>query len=231
MSKGMSRLLTALGFGLLAPLSASQAVPVEFTGQATIAVLQTTNGWLADFLGAVPEVGDTLTFTIVFDADTLGPQQLLAPEIARYTGGVTSSSFTLNGVALQTTVGDPASVLVTTLDTPGVLGIPGFADGYSITAGGGRDDQGRRWAINFFFYGALGGLASLDAPLTLPDIAGFQAVGLGYRSFRTVGTSEAFDGFGAPLESLAEVPVPAAAWLMLTAVAAAAGRFSRRRRA
>ncbi|MCC7257185.1 MAG: hypothetical protein IT486_02320 [Gammaproteobacteria bacterium] len=207
--------------GLLAPLSSGQAVPVQFAGQATVGVMQADNGFLADFLGTQPTVGDTLTFSIVFDADTVGPQQFIAPDVVRYTGGITASSFTLNGVTLQTAPGDPASVLVTTLDTPGVLGIPGFADGYSITAGGATGGQGRRWAINFFFYGALGGLPDLSAPTTLPDIADFQAVGLGYRSFRNVNGNEIFDGFGAPLDSLAAVPAPPAVWLMLTAIATA----------
>lgn len=224
MSNGRLPVLLSVCLGLLAPLSASHAVPVQFTGQATVGTLQATNGFLADFLGTQPTVGDTLTFSIVFDSDSIGPQQLLGPEIAMYMGGVTASSFTLNGVTLQTGAGDPASILVTTLDTPGVLGIPGFADGYALTAGGNSDGQGRRWAINFFFFGALGGLPDLAAPTTLPDITGFQAVGLGFRSFRPTGDTETFDGFGAPLDSLAAVPAPSALWLMLTAIAAALGK-------
>ncbi len=227
MSSGRFSLLVSICLGLLAPLSSSHAVPVQFAGQATVGALQATNGFLADFLGTQPTVGDTLTFSITFDTDSIGPQQLLGPEIASYMGGVTASSFTLNGVTLQTAPGDPASILVTTLDTPGVLGIPGFADGYALTAGGAADGQGRRWAINFFFFGAQGGLADLAAPTTLPDIAGFQAVGLGFRSFRPTGDTETFDGFGAPLDSLAAVPAPSALWLMLTAIAAAFGKGAR----
>ncbi len=99
------------------------------------------------------------------------------PDTVNYYGGITSASFSLNGATLETAPGDPASVLVTMLDTPPVLGIPGFHDGYSFTAGGASDSQGRRWALNVFFYGFNGGLPDLDAPSSLPDLSNFAVGG------------------------------------------------------
>lgn len=214
---------------LIAPLPAVQAAPVQFIGQATVATLQASNGYLADFLGTTPQLGDTLEFSMTYDPDTLGLQQFVGPDTVSYSGGITSATFTLNGVTLDTVPDAGASVIVTALDTPPVLGIPGFFDGYSITAGGATGQDGRRWALNFFFFGANGGLSSLAAPTTLPEIAGFQFAGLGFRSFRPVGNTEALDGFGAQLDTLAPVPAPAAAWLFATATLAALTRARRNR--
>jgi hypothetical protein len=59
--------------------------------------------------------------------------------------------------------------------------------GPQFSAGGASDAQGRRWALNLFFYGFNGGLPNLDAPSSLPDLGDFAVGGLGYRSFRPDG--------------------------------------------
>jgi hypothetical protein len=226
----MTALLRAVGLAglLLTATPALEAAPITYGGQATIASAAGTTGFLADFLGTTPAIGDVLTFTVTFDRATLGSRFDVAPGTAGYDGGITRATFTLNGVTLDTGEGNPASVLATVLDTPPVLGIPGFYDGYSFTADGPTDGQGRRFSINFFFYGANGGLDDLQPPQAFPALADFALVGFGFRSFRQTGEVEIFDGFGAPLDSLAAVPAPPAAWLLATGLAGLVLRRLRR---
>jgi hypothetical protein len=189
------------------------AVPVTFVGTAHVSSVSNANGLLADFLGAPPAIDDILTFSITYDAATLGAQQPTGfPNTVAYTGGITAISLTLNGVTLSANTAGPglSSVFVST-HTSEVLGIPGFYDGYGLTSGSGTNANGDRWAANFFFY--YGGLTSLAAPTTIPDFSQFQFVGLGYRSFDV---NQQFDGFGSLLDGLA-VPEPSALMLLLPA--------------
>lgn len=207
--------------------ASAQAAPITYTGQAKIVSVSSTLGLLPMYLGAVPSVDDIVTFTLTYDAATLGPQQLVQPpETVLYTGGITSFSMTLNGVTLaelDTTQPGESSLFATTSATP-VLGIPFFIDGYSITAGTTNDANGNHWGANLFFFD--GGLTGLAAPTTLPDPAQFQLAGLGYRSFNAQGQ---FDSFGALLLSVNVVPEPATAALL--AAAAIALPALRRKRA
>ncbi len=198
------------------------AAPITYTGSAQIvAPLLTSNGLLADFLGTIPAVNDILNFTITYDPATLGAQVPAGTDGASYTGGVTAASMTLNGVTLQTNSTGPgqASVLVTTSQTPGQFGIQGFFDGYGLTAGNLANANGRRWAVNFFFYdylGSAGQLPNLSAPQSIPNFSDFQFVGLGFRSFNAAGQ---FDGFGALVLALRpavinNVPEPATLGLL-----------------
>lgn len=203
------RSLLILPFAL-AMGGAASAVPVTFVGQATVSSVDNTNGQLADFLGASPAVNDVLTFSLTYDAATLGPQLATGfPNTVIYSGGITEISMTLNGVTLLANTTGPglSSVIVSTATSP-VLGIPGFFDGYGLTAGSTRNGNGDRWAANFFFY--YGGLTSLNAPQTIPDISQFQFVGLGFRSFDV---NDQFDTFGSLLQTLT-VPEPASAAML-----------------
>jgi hypothetical protein len=214
--------LLLISFALAAP---SGAVPVTFTGQAEISSLQSTFGLLDDFLGVAPSAGDVLSFSVTYDFDTVGVSQPTgAPETVIYSGGLTAVSILLNGVTLSANTTGPglSSVIVSTHDME-VLGIPGFFDGYGLTGGSATNANGERWAANFFFY--YGGLTSLDAPTTIPDFSQFQFVGLGFRSFDT---NQNFDGFGALVQDLGQVPEPSAVVFLL---AAAAGLLGARKRA
>lgn len=188
---------------------AVNAQPQKFQGSATIVGSDNSHGQLTDFLSGVPNAGDTLTFSLTYDPDTLGAFVSGGPGIGFYAGGLTDVSFTLNGVTLSadTTPANQSSVLVTTLQTPGVLGIPGFFDGYGLTGGSARDANGNRWAVNFFFYDFDGAnqLPNLDAPTTIPSLSDFAFVGLGFRSFDR---NDEFDGFGSLLNRLEPVPDP-----------------------
>lgn len=205
-----SLLLVSLTLALGAP---ALAAPVTFVGQAHVVSVDDTNGQLGDFLGAPPALDDVLTFSITFDASTLGAQSPTGfPNTVAYSGGVTAVSLTLNGVSLAADTTGPglSSVLVST-HTSEVLGIPGFYDGYGLTAGSGVDANGNRWAANFFFY--YGGLTSLAAPTTIPDFSQFQFVGLGFRSFDV---NQQFDTFGSLVDAL-NVPEPSVALLLIGA--------------
>jgi hypothetical protein len=208
-------------------IGAAQAAPITYTGQAQIVSVSSALGLLPTYLGSTPSVGDVVTFTLTYDAATLGPQQLIQPpETVLYPGGITSFSMTLNGVTLaepDTRQPGESSLIVTTSATP-VLGIPGFVDGYSITAGTTNDVNGNHWGANFFFFD--GNLASLAAPTTIPDPAQFQIAGIGYRSFNAQGQ---FDSFGAYPLTIAVVPEPATAALL--AGGAIAVLATRRKRA
>ncbi len=206
----------------------AQAAPITYTGQAQIVSVTSTLGLLPTYLGSTPSVGDIVTFTLTYDAATLGPQQLVQPpETVLYPGGITSFSMTLNGVTLaelDTRQPGESSVFVTTSATP-VLGIPFFIDGYSITAGTTNDASGNHWGANLFFFD--GGLTGLSAPSAIPDPAQFQLSGLGYRSFNAQGQ---FDSFGATPLSISVVPEPATAALLAGgAIALAAVRRKRSR--
>lgn len=206
------RFLLMLSFALALGAPAV-AVPVTFVGTAHISSVSNANGQLADFLGAAPAINDIVTFSITYDAATVGPQQQTGfPNTVFYPGGITAISLTLNGVTLVAdTTGPGLSGVLVSTHTSEVLGIPGFYDGYGLTSGSGTNANGDRWAANFFFY--YGGLTSLAAPTTIPDFSQFQFVGLGYRSFDV---NQQFDTFGSLLDNLA-VPEPSVGLLLLTA--------------
>lgn len=190
-------------------LNSAQADPIIYNGTGTILPpiapeVFNQNGFLGDFFpGDVPEVGDTVSFRAVFDPDSVipDPDATNTAELGFYLGGITEISFTVGNTTLNAIRSpDPAAresaIIVTTADTD-QLGIPGFRDGYAITAGTPLSID-PRWGVNLFFTGAFGGLTSLDALTELPDPDDFEFVGFGFRSFR--GTL--FDGFGAFLDTL-----------------------------
>jgi hypothetical protein len=199
---------------LFVTAAAANAVPVTFVGTAHVSSVDNANGQLADFLGAPPLINDVVTFSITYDAATLGPQNPTGfPNTVAYSGGITAITLTLNGVTLSadTTGAGSSSVIVSTHTSP-VLGIPGFFDGYGLTAGSGTNANGDRWSANFFFY--YGGLTSLAAPTTIPDVSQFQFVGLGFRSFDV---NQQFDTFGSLVQNVA-APEPGVALLGLAAL-------------
>lgn len=190
-------------------LNSAQADPIIYNGTGTILppiapAVFNQNGFLGDFFpGDVPEVGDAVSFRAVFDPDSVipDPGATNTAELAFFLGGITEISFTvgnttLNAIRSPYPAARESAIIVTTADDDQLL-IPGFRDGYAITAGSPLTND-PRWGVNLFFTGAFGGLTSLDQLTELPNPDDFQFVGFGFRSFR----GSIFDGFGAFLDTL-----------------------------
>lgn len=205
-----------LAGALILPAQIASAAPILYEGTATVVpgAVDNANGFLTDFLAAVPMAGDQVSFSATFDADTLFQDTNVPPgtiqDVEFYRGGITEISFTIGATTLSATpnIGfGETSLIVTTADTD-QLGIPGFKDGYAITVGSPLNDD-PRWGVNLFFSNANGGLDNLDPLTALPNPDDFEFVGFGFRSFRGAAVpGQLFDGFGALLDDLEDVTDP-----------------------